>query len=182
MQSAHQDVKLFVGNLPYFCTELTLFEAFQQFGKVIKIRMLRRAKSEPAQFAFVYMPMKDATVAKMNLTSTILQGRKIIVNWESRMNSTNFHGRPIDTSVSVHFKFETVSACCKLQVQDVIVHEDFVRQYFANFGHVDDVILKKSAINDDVRKFEILHAKYILNLMHMCSYAGSGTWLWLCSL
>ena len=152
MQST-QEVKLFVGNLPYFCTELTLFEAFKRFGKVIKIRIFRRTKSEPPQYAFIYMPMKDAAIAKMNLTSTILQGRKIIVNWENRPNSTNLHGRPISTSVSIHFKFETVSSSCKLQVQDVIVHEDFVRQYFENFGRIDDVILKKSAYNDDVRKY-----------------------------
>ena len=151
MQSTDTEVRLFVGNLPFFCTESTLFEAFQRFGKVIKIWMHRHTKSEPPEYAFVYMTVRDAYLAKLNLTSTILQGRKIVVNWATGLKTTNFHGKPCFTSVSVHFRFATASAECKAQAQDVIVHEDFVRQYFANFGHVDDVILKQSTRNKNVR-------------------------------
>lgn len=74
--------KLYVGNLPYSCTEDDLSQEFSKFGEVEGVRIIiNRDTGKSKGFAFVQMrDDKDATNAINNLNGKPFLGRPLTVN------------------------------------------------------------------------------------------------------
>lgn len=82
--SGQPDVKLYVGNLSFDTTEVSLRDAFSEFGTVSDCFLpTDRDSGRPRGFAFVTMPSKEAEEAMNKMNETELDGRTIRVN-ESR--------------------------------------------------------------------------------------------------
>jgi cold-inducible RNA-binding protein len=75
-------VNIYVGNLPHETTETELKDAFQAYGEVSTINIIKdRFSGEPRGFGFVEMPSKEqaaAAIAEMN--GKQLHGRALTVN------------------------------------------------------------------------------------------------------
>ncbi len=71
--------KLFVGGINFNTTEDTLKKAFDYFGEIIKLRLIRdRETGKSKGFAFiVYKDEADADKAKQNMNGVILDDRTI---------------------------------------------------------------------------------------------------------
>jgi len=88
------DVKLYVGNLSYDTTEVSLRDAFAAFGSVSDCFVpTDRDSGRPRGFAFVTMPAKEAEEAMMKMNETELDGRTIRVNESRPRNSDRGGGR-----------------------------------------------------------------------------------------
>ena len=74
--------RLYVGNLSYGTTEMSLREAFERLGQVAEVKMmLDRETGRPRGFAFVEMATDaDAQRAIAELDGRDLDGRTIKVN------------------------------------------------------------------------------------------------------
>jgi RNA recognition motif-containing protein len=82
--SGQADVKLYVGNLSYDTTEVSLRDAFAEFGTVSDCFLpTDRESGRPRGFAFVTMPASNAEEAMNKMNEAELDGRTIRVN-ESR--------------------------------------------------------------------------------------------------
>jgi RNA recognition motif-containing protein len=83
-------MKIYVGNLSHETTEDDLREAFEAFGQVISVKIVRsRSTGESARFGFVGMPISDegqTAISEMN--GKDLKGQSIKVE-EGRMK-TNY--------------------------------------------------------------------------------------------
>ncbi len=88
------DVKLYVGNLSYDTTEVSLRDAFASFGTVSDCFVpTDRDSGRPRGFAFVTMPAKEAEEAMLKMNETELDGRTIRVNESRPRNSDRGGGR-----------------------------------------------------------------------------------------
>lgn len=74
-------MKLFIGNLSYDATSEDLEQAFQAFGKVVRVQIVQdRDTGRPRGFGFVEMGSKDeAENAMQALDGKEVRGRKIAV-------------------------------------------------------------------------------------------------------
>jgi len=81
-------VNIYVGNLPHGTTEEELREAFQAFGEVASVAIIRdKFSGEPRGFGFVEMPSKtEAQAAIAGLNGKEFKGRALTVN-EARPRS-----------------------------------------------------------------------------------------------
>ena len=75
-------MNIYVGNLSQQVTENDLREAFESFGQVTTIKIIKdRFTSESKGFGFIEMPAKqEATSAMDDLNGTDLKGKTITVN------------------------------------------------------------------------------------------------------
>jgi RNA recognition motif-containing protein len=75
-------MNIFVGNLSREATEQDLKEAFEAFGEVSKVSIIKdKFTGEAKGFAFVEMPDNAAAQAAMDkLNGTDVKGRKLNVN------------------------------------------------------------------------------------------------------
>lgn len=73
---------IYVGNLPFTCTEEELRKAFEEYGQVTAVNVIKdRETGRPRGFAFVEMPdAKSAGQAIEKLNLSALNGRNITVN------------------------------------------------------------------------------------------------------
>lgn len=73
---------IYVGNLPFTCTEDELRKAFEEYGQVSSVNVIKdRETGRPRGFAFVEMPdAKSAGTAIEKLNLSPLSGRNITVN------------------------------------------------------------------------------------------------------
>jgi RNA recognition motif-containing protein len=83
-------MNIYVGNLSHQVTENDLREAFESFGQVTDIKIIKdRFTSESKGFGFIEMPAKqEAESAMEDLNGTDLKGKTINVN-EARPRSDN---------------------------------------------------------------------------------------------
>jgi RNA recognition motif-containing protein len=83
-------MNIYVGNLSQQVTENDLREAFESFGQVTDIKIIKdRFTSESKGFGFIEMPAKqEAESAMEDLNGTDLKGKTINVN-EARPRSDN---------------------------------------------------------------------------------------------
>ncbi len=74
--------KLFVGNLPFACTQGDLEELFGQFGTVVSVNLITdRMSGRSKGFAFVEFDSEDAAKAAVDaLHGNDFQGRNLVVN------------------------------------------------------------------------------------------------------
>jgi RNA recognition motif-containing protein len=81
-------VNIYVGNVPHGTTEEELQEAFQAFGQVASVAIIKdKFSGESRGFAFVEMPSKaEAQSAIAGLNGKEFKGRAITVN-EARPRS-----------------------------------------------------------------------------------------------
>ncbi len=90
--SGNSEVKLYVGNLSYDTTEVSLRDAFSAFGTVSDCFVpTDRDSGRPRGFAFVTMPSSEAEEAMTKMNETELDGRTIRVN-ESRPRNSDRGG------------------------------------------------------------------------------------------
>jgi len=90
--SGNPEVKLYVGNLSYDTTEVSLRDAFAAFGTVSDCFVpTDRDSGRPRGFAFVTMPSEEAEKAMNSMNETELDGRTIRVN-ESRPRNSDRGG------------------------------------------------------------------------------------------
>ena len=77
-----QDMKMYVGNLPYDATEQDLHGLFGEYGQVTDVHIPNdRETGRPRGFAFVTMDSKDAMVSAIKaLDGEDFQGRNLRVN------------------------------------------------------------------------------------------------------
>ena len=82
-------MNIYVGNLSYEVTEQDLQEAFETFGEITSVRIIKDKYSGRSKgFGFVEMPKKeDAESAINGLKDKDLKGRKLNVN-EARPRSS----------------------------------------------------------------------------------------------
>ncbi|MBN1755206.1 RNA-binding protein [bacterium] len=75
-------MNIYVGNLAHETTEAELREAFQAYGEVEKVTIIKdRYSGESRGFGFVEMPSKEeAQSAMKELNGTELKGRALTVN------------------------------------------------------------------------------------------------------
>jgi len=75
-------MNIYVGNLPYGITEDDLKEAFESFGEVETVKIIKdRYSGESKGFGFVEMPDRGGAEAAIDgLDGTELKGRTIKVN------------------------------------------------------------------------------------------------------
>jgi RNA recognition motif-containing protein len=81
-------MNIYVGNLSQEVTEDDLREAFESFGQVTSVKVIKdKFTGESRGFGFIEMPSKqEAKSAMDDLNSTELKGKAIIVN-EARERS-----------------------------------------------------------------------------------------------
>lgn len=86
-------MNLYVGNLSPEVTEDDLRGAFEPFGQITSVKVIKdKFTGEPRGFGFVEMPGKQQAKSAMdNLNGTELKGKKIIVN-EARERTDRRHG------------------------------------------------------------------------------------------
>jgi len=86
-------MNIYVGNLSYELTEDDLRQAFEQFGRVSSVSILKdRYTGQSRGFGFVEMPAKaEAQAAIEGLNGKDLKGRALKVN-EARPRSDDRHG------------------------------------------------------------------------------------------
>ncbi|APJ02657.1 RNA recognition motif domain-containing protein [Silvanigrella aquatica] len=74
--------KLYVGNLPFSCTDAELSQAFNQYGNVMSARVVTdRETGHSKGFGFVEMEQEpDALKAVENLNGKPFMGRPLTVN------------------------------------------------------------------------------------------------------
>lgn len=86
-------MNIYAGNLSRGTTEEALREAFEAFGQVSAVNIIKdRYSGESRGFGFVEMPTKsEAEAAISSLNSTELNGKTIIVN-EARADSDKRRG------------------------------------------------------------------------------------------
>ncbi len=82
-------MKIYVGNLSHETTEDDLRQAFEAFGQVISVKIVRgRATGESVGFGFVEMPISDeGQTAISELNGKDLKGHNVKVE-EGRMKTT----------------------------------------------------------------------------------------------
>ena len=87
-------MNIYVGNLSYEVTEEDLKQAFEGFGKVESVNIIKdRYSGEPRGFGFVEMPDKAEGQSAINdLNGKDLKGRTLNVN-EARPRSDDRGGR-----------------------------------------------------------------------------------------
>jgi RNA recognition motif-containing protein len=75
-------VEIYVGNLSYDTSERDLSKAFENFGKVASVRIIKHKFSGKSKgFGFVEMPVRpQAEAAIKALHSRDMAGRKLVVN------------------------------------------------------------------------------------------------------
>ncbi|ADU61948.1 MAG: RNA-binding protein [Pseudodesulfovibrio sp.] len=72
---------LYVGNLPWNCTEEELRAAFEAYGEVRSVKLVNDHETDrPRGFGFVEMGDQGALEAVENLNGSSLGGRSIKVN------------------------------------------------------------------------------------------------------
>ena len=88
-------VNIYVGNIPRTATEADLREAFQAFGQVASVTIIKdKFSGEPRGFGFVEMPTKsEAEAAIAGLNGKEFKGRTLTVN-EARPRTEGRESRP----------------------------------------------------------------------------------------
>ncbi|MBN2029167.1 RNA-binding protein [bacterium] len=86
-------MNIYVGNLSHDVTEDDLKEAFEAFGQITSVNVIKdKYSGEPRGFGFVEMPSKDEAQAAINgLNGTDLKGQSLNVN-EARPRSEKRRG------------------------------------------------------------------------------------------
>jgi len=90
-------MNIFVGNLSQGVSEDDLRAAFETFGQITSVKIIKdRYTSESKGFGFIEMPEKqEATSAMQDLNGTELKGKTITVNEaKPRSDSRGNGGRP----------------------------------------------------------------------------------------
>lgn len=75
-------MNIYVGNIAHEVSEDEIKQAFQEFGEVISVTILKdKYTGDPRGFGFVEMPNKsEALKAMQSLNSTEIKGRHLIIN------------------------------------------------------------------------------------------------------
>lgn len=74
-------MRVYVGNIPFSCTEDQIRDAFAPFGAVTRVDMIRDFETQrPKGFAFVDMDDDGAESAIDSLNGTDLGGRRMVVS------------------------------------------------------------------------------------------------------
>ena len=75
-------MNIYIGNLSYQATDDDLKQAFESYGEVSSVTIIKdRVTNQSKGFGFVEMPKQaDAETAIKNLNGINLKGRKITVN------------------------------------------------------------------------------------------------------
>ncbi|MDQ2694342.1 MAG: RNA-binding protein [Pseudomonadota bacterium] len=86
-------MKIYVGQLAYDVTEAELRQAFEPFGNITSVSLIKdKFSGESKGFAFVEMAAKaEAQAAISSLNGKSLKGRSIVVN-EARPRTENYSG------------------------------------------------------------------------------------------
>ncbi len=86
-------MNIYVGNLSYKATEEDLKEAFEVFGEVETVKVIKDKYTDRSKgFGFVEMPSKDKAQTAINeLNDTEFKGRTLKVN-EARPRSEGYRG------------------------------------------------------------------------------------------
>jgi RNA recognition motif-containing protein len=80
---------IYVGNLPFQCSEEEIRELFEPFGAVNLVKLVSdRETGKPRGFGFVEMNDEDAATAIEQLNGTDFKGRPLRIN-EARERSTS---------------------------------------------------------------------------------------------
>jgi cold-inducible RNA-binding protein len=84
-------MNIYVGNLPKTITENIVREAFEAFGEVSEIKLIKeRFTNELRGFGFVEMPSKkQGQEAIEKLNGSVLEGRNIVVNESQKRKDSN---------------------------------------------------------------------------------------------
>ena len=86
-------MKIYVGQLAYDVTEAEVRQAFEPFGNITSVSLIKdKFSGESKGFAFVEMAAKaEAQAAISNLNGKSLKGRSIVVN-EARPRTESYSG------------------------------------------------------------------------------------------
>lgn len=143
---------LFVGDLSIFCTEADMLQAFQPFGEIVEVKVMRCDETHKNLcYGFVkYESMEDAQKAMDSLKSALLCGRPMRISWASHRTrekrasgDQNTHTQFMSTS-SVHVSYSAN------QIEKIIT-EEILRNVFGEYGSIHDITIKKFEVDEKAK-------------------------------
>jgi RNA recognition motif-containing protein len=169
----HQDQlrTLFLGDLSCFCQETDITNAFQVFGEIKSIRLMRsKQDGKCLGYGFItFETISSAMKALETMSGQVLVGRKLTVNWACKRNNVsnvvpqipqslptthssvpvsvpkpnnNNHNKHVHTVDTAEIHFSFVS-----KQSTYLVTEATLRGIFSRFGEIQDISIKKTLFN-----------------------------------
>jgi len=137
--AATEGTRVYVGNLPFDCTQEELMSMFSEYGKVLQcFQPADRETGRPRGFAFIQMVDEEANAAIEGLNGSMFGGRQLTVNVSlPKGQSAN---RPKNTKMYVG------NLSFNMEEEDVI-------SVFSEYGVVQDCYLPRERETGRVRGF-----------------------------
>ncbi|KAJ1421011.1 hypothetical protein B484DRAFT_126348 [Ochromonadaceae sp. CCMP2298] len=149
MSSAPQQFTLFVGDLSIFCSEEDLNGAFEEFGDLLEVKIIRCEETKKnLSYGFVKFATHEGALRAMDMrTGHSICGRPLRIGWASRRQRSDLastQAPPERSSVHVTYSSNQI---------DKVVTEEYFAQVFGRFGTVVDSAVKRFEINE-VQQFQ----------------------------
>jgi RNA recognition motif-containing protein len=164
---------LFLGDLSCFCQETDITNAFQVFGEIKSIRLMRsKQDGKCLGYGFItFETISSAMKALETMTGQVLVGRKLTVNWACKRNNvsnvvsqipqslpTAHSSVPVPVSVpkpnnnNYNKHVHTVDTAeihfsFVSKQSTYLVTEATLRAIFSRFGEIQDISIKKTLFN-----------------------------------
>lgn len=139
---------LFLGDLPFLCTETSLRELFSRYGEIERLQLKKSARDPQRAhlgFGFVkFTSRASAERALLELNGHFFLGRALRVGWADDYNRICAATKATDPkknhqTAQLHVSFHTHDP-------SKIVSEMDLREVFGGFGHVVDIAIKKNVL------------------------------------
>lgn len=72
-----QSHTLFIGGVSVFCHELDLFQAFNVFGPIESIKLMRNKQNDALGYAFLTFLNYESSISALQMNGQLFQGRPI---------------------------------------------------------------------------------------------------------
>ena len=157
---------MFLGDLSIFCTEQDIHDAFNVYGEILSIRVLKHKETERAlSYGFIQFSCETAAVTAMNeMQGFVLKGRPLrwypymcylSLFWEFKEFFCCFFRirwavspkQPIKSDPRPHQCVATIFVKFASQT-GVIVNEEMLRNHFSVFGAVVDTTIRTITIDE----------------------------------
>lgn len=123
---------MFVGGLDPSVRQKDLFNFFQYFGNITKVKIVGESKGRSRGYGFVHFESKDVLYEVCNMTGLELNGREI----DCRIANSELQNRPKEET-------EDPNKIKKIFISEVplFIKKSELYFHFSNFGVIKDVLL-----------------------------------------
>jgi RNA recognition motif-containing protein len=143
-QYSSQPGSLFVGDLSIFCTEADMQRAFEPFGEIVEVKVMRCDETHKNLcYGFVkYASIENAQTAMDSLKSALLCGRPMRISWASHKARGHDQSSEIQfmSTSSVHISYSANQI-------EVLITEEILREVFGKYGPIHDITIKKFEVD-----------------------------------